>query len=124
MRGAEEQDPRVLFGAYPRTLAICRRVEQVIATIGADVSVNVTKSQVAFRNRRAFAWVWRPGQYVNNPMPAVLSIALARELDSDRIKSVVHPSPKVWMHHIELDVADLVDAEVRDWLGEAYANAR
>ncbi len=32
----------------------------------------------------------------------MLSIVLPYEVESDRIKSVAHPSPRVWLHHIEL----------------------
>ena len=85
--------------------------------------VRVTKSQVAFRRGRGFAYVWRPGQYVNSEVPAVLSIALPREISSDRIKSVAHPSSKVWMHHIELSEVSQIDDEVCAWLAEAYENA-
>lgn len=122
MHGDEERGLTALFGGFPESLEICRRIEQVVTTIG-EVSVNVTKSQVAFRRRRGFAWVWRPGQYVNNPVPAVLSIALPREVKSDRFKSVVHPSAKVWMHHIEIRDVSQIDDEIRGWLGEAYAHA-
>ena len=72
---------------------------------------------------RGFAYVWRPGQYVDSEVPAVLSIALPRRVPSDRFKSVAHPSAKVWMHHIELSDSAQVDDEVRDWLAEAYENA-
>lgn len=122
MHGDGERDLTALFGGFPESLAICRRIEQVVAPIG-EVSVNVTKSQVAFRRRRGFAWVWRPGQYVDNPVPAVLSIALPREVTSDRFKSVVHPSAKVWMHHLEIRDVSQIDDEIRGWLGEAYAHA-
>lgn len=118
----EQRDVADLFAGFPDSLAICRRVEQEVAAIG-EANVRVTKSQVAFRRRRAFAWVWRPGQYVNNPVPAVLSIALPREIASERFKEVVHPSPRVWMHHLELDDSSQVDDQVRGWLSEAYAHA-
>lgn len=83
----------------------------------------MTKSQVTFRRRRGFAYVWRPGQYIDSHVPAVLSIALSHEVTSDRIKSVVHPSTNVWMHHIELDDVGQVDDEIRGWLEDAYASA-
>jgi hypothetical protein len=85
--------------------------------------VRVTTSQIAFRRRRGFAYVWRPGQYVASEVPAVLSIALPREVSSDRFKSVAHPSPHVWMHHLELSDSSQIDDEVRSWLAEAYENA-
>jgi hypothetical protein len=33
---------------------------------------------------------------------------------------VVHPSPKVWMHHLEIRDPDQVDDEVARWLCDAY----
>ena len=117
-----ERTPEGYFAGHPEGLALYRAVEDVLATIG-EASVEVKKSQIAFRRRRGFAYVWRPGQYVNSRFPAVLSIALPREVASDRFKSVAHPSPKLWMHHLELESADQVDDEVREWLAEAYADA-
>jgi phage gp37-like protein len=35
-------------------------------------------------------------------------------------KSVVHPSPKVWMHYLEIRDPDQVDDEVARWLRDAY----
>ncbi len=99
-----------------------REVRDAVAAIG-EADVQVTKSQIAFRRRRGFAYVWRPGQYVTSDVPAVLSIALSREVSSHRFKSVAHPSTKVWMHHIELHRATQIDDEVRRWLAEAYEDA-
>ena len=76
-------------------------VADAVAAIG-EAAVRVTKSQIAFRRRKGFAYVWRPGQYLKSDVPAVLSIALPREVASDRFKEVAHPSAKVWMHHLEL----------------------
>lgn len=121
--GEEVTGPEELFAGFPRTLAVCRAVGSAVATVG-DATVGVTRSQVAFRRRRGFAWVWRPGQYVRSEVPAVLSVALPRELGSDRFKEVVHPSPRVWMHHLELHEPEEVDDEVVSWLAEAWAAAR
>ena len=60
---------------------------------------------------------------MRSDVPAVLSFALSRELDSPRIKQVAHPAPTVWMHHVELRGPAEVDDEIRSWLAEAYANA-
>ena len=116
-RSAEE-----LFDGYPVGLAICRRVQQVLSAFG-EVSVAVTKSQVTFRRRKAVAFVWRPGQYVSSDVPAVLSIALPRELSSDRFKEIAHPAPAVWMHHLELRGVSEVDDQVCGWLAIAYESA-
>lgn len=114
--------PEDLFRGHPVGLAICHEVQRAAAELG-KVSVAVTKSQVALRRRRGFAYVWRPGQYVRSEVPAVVTIALPRELSSTRFKSVAHPSRGVWVHHIELHGVDEVDDQVRSWLAEAYADA-
>lgn len=111
------------FQGSPEGLEICRVVREAISALG-EASMTVTKSQIAFRHRRAFAYIWRPGQYVKSDVPAVLSIALPCAVASDRFKEVAHPAPKVWMHHIELRKPSDVDDQVLEWLTEAYASAR
>lgn len=118
----EDASPADLFAGHPTGLAIHDRVAELVDALG-DVESRVSRSQVAFRHGRGFAYVWRPGQYVRSDVPAVLSIALPREVASPRFKEVVHPSPAVWMHHLELDDASQVDDEVLDWLREAWQHA-
>src|SRR5690606_2402390 len=85
-----------------------------------DVEVAATKSQVAFRRRRGFAYLWLPGMYLSKPQAeVVLSIALPRAVDSPRWKEVAHPSTNFWQHHLEIQSVDDVDDEVVAWLVEA-----
>lgn len=118
-------EPRIrdFFAGDPEGLRICARIAATIAAIGA-ADVRVSKSQVAFRRGRGFAYVWRPDMYLRPAgVPAVLSIALPRRLGSRRFKSVVHPSRRVWMHHIELHDESEVDDEIAHWLRDAYSSA-
>ena len=115
----EERTPEGFFDGFADGLRVYHAVARTVADIG-DASVRVTRSQIAFRRRTGFAFVWRPGQYVTSDVPAVLSIALPHEVASDRFKAVVHPSTGVWMHHLELRAVGQVDDEVRGWLVEAY----
>lgn len=117
--GATERTPEQFFDGFSDGLTVFRAVERVVDAIG-DASVRVTRSQIAFRRRTGFAYVWRPGQYVASTVPAVLSIALPHEVRSARFKSVVHPATTTWMHHIELHEPAEVDTEVRGWLVQAY----
>ena len=110
------------YEGFPTGLAVHEAVAAAIDAIGPS-EVRVTTSQIAFRRRKGFAYTWRPGRYVRSDVPAVLSFALSRELDSPRIKQVAHPAPTVWMHHVELRGPAEVDDEIRSWLAEAYANA-
>lgn len=120
--GTDERTPEQFFDGFPDGLALYRAVERAIRSLG-DSAIRVTKSQIAFRRRHGFAYVWRPGQYVASDVPAVLSIALPYALDSDRFKAVAHPASAVWMHHLELTDADQVDAQVHQWLREAFEHA-
>ena len=113
--------PASLFEGAPDGLALYLAVADVVAAAG-PAEVRVTKSQIAFRRRRGFAYVWRPGQYVKSEVPAVLSIALPRQVTSDRFKEVAHPSAKVWMQHLELHDPAEIEDEVRAWLIQAYEN--
>jgi hypothetical protein len=118
----EEHTPQSFFRGFPNGLALFNAVQAAVEEVGAS-DLRVTTSQIAFRRGRGFAYVWRPGQYVNSEIPAVLSIALPRKVSSNRFKSVAHPSTRVWMHHIELSDSSQIDDEVRSWLAEAYESA-
>jgi hypothetical protein len=89
-----------------------------------EAEVSVTKSQIAFRARRAFAWLWRPQMYLGaRGADVALSIALPRRDPSPRWKEVVRPSTRAWVHHLELERPEELDVEVATWLREAAAAA-
>jgi hypothetical protein len=94
-------------------------VTDVIDGLG-EAEVRVSKSQIAFRVRRGFAYVWRPGRYVDNDVPRRAVDPLTRRGQIQDFKPVVHRSPKVWMHHLEIRNPDQVDDEVARWLRDAY----
>lgn len=119
MTSTDERTPEEFFDGCPDGLALYVAVAGSIAGIG-EAEVRVTKSQITFRHRRGFAYVWRPDRYLPSDVPAVLSVALAHRIESSRFKEVAHPAPHVWMHHLELRHLDQVDDEVRGWLREAY----
>lgn len=111
------------FVGHPAGRAVAEAVVRAADHLGPH-EVRVSRSQVAFRRRVGFAYLWRPGQYVSSDVPAVLSVALPRRDGSPRWKEVVHPSSGVWMHHLELHSSAEVDDEVRAWLQDAYDAAR
>jgi len=88
------------------------------------VELRVTKSQVSFRRRIAFAWAWMPGMYLRGPHPPlVLTVALRRRDPSPRWKQIVEPVPGRFTHHLELYSAADIDDEVSAWLREAWEAA-
>jgi len=111
------------FAGNPLGRAAFDRVADLLAGF-TDSTVTVSRSQVAFRRRRAFAWLWLPGRWVARPSTdVVLSVSLGRHDRSPRFSEVVHPTRAHWMHHLELtDLAD-VDEEVAGWLREAAERA-
>jgi hypothetical protein len=116
-------DPEAFLAGHPLALEVFARVRAILQRHG-PVTIRTTKSQVAFRRRRGFAYLWLPGQYLARPAAeAVLSVALHRRDDSPRFKEVVHPSPRHWIHHLEIRAASDVDDQVVAWLREAADRA-
>lgn len=116
--------PQEFFAGHPFASAVFENVRAIVDRLG-PVDVRVSKSQVAFRLRRGFAYLWMPGQYLQQPTAeVVLSIALGRLEASSRFKEVAHPAPAEWMHHLEIHQLGDLDDEVADWLREAAERAR
>lgn len=114
--------PEEFFGPNTVGLETCTRIRDALSASHPDVDVRVTRSQVAFRRRRGFAYLWEPGRYLRrSAVPVVLSIASSQRLESARFKEVVHPGP--WMHHLEILDPDEIDDEVRAWLDAAAEQA-
>ena len=85
----------------------------------------ISKSQVAFRRKRAFAWVWIPGQYLKRAglAPLVLTLVFSYADKSPRWKEIVEPAFGKFTHHLELwDLKD-VDSQVEAWLRKAWDEA-
>ncbi|MFY9636355.1 DUF5655 domain-containing protein [Pseudarthrobacter sp. BIM B-2242] len=122
MTAGTPSTPQDLFHNSPEGLDLCLAVQDFITAL-VEATHRTTISQMAFRHRRAFAWVWNPRQHLKTAVPAVLSIALPRRVDSARFKEVAHVSPGEWMHHLELHKASQLDDEVAGWLREAFAAA-
>jgi hypothetical protein len=119
----ESLDPEQLFADEPDAVEAYGVVKGILESIG-PVGVRTTRSQVAFRRRRGFAYLWLPVAWARGSgVLVVLSIALTRQDESRRWKQVAHPSPRIWMHHLEVRAMADLDDEVRVWLTEAYAEA-
>ncbi len=99
-------------------------VNRVMLAIG-PAEVRVTKSQISFRRKKAFAWLWRPGKYLRGRKvaPLVLTIGLRRRIPSNRWKEIAEPHPGRFTHHMELHSRKEIDDEVRAWLQEAWEEA-
>lgn len=116
-------DSEDLFAGHPIALVVLDRLRVLLEGAG-PLEIRTTKSQLAFRRVRGFAWLWRPGQHLAGAVaPVVLSIALGRRDSSPRFKEVAHPSARHSIHHLEIRDVGEVDAEVAAWLVEAAERA-
>lgn len=98
-------------------------LRRMIEIIGA-AEIRLTKSQVAFYRRRAFAWAWMPGKYLRGRVaPLVLTVSFPYRDASSRWKEIVEPKPGRFVHHLELHSIGDIDAEVQSWLQAAWMQA-
>jgi hypothetical protein len=111
------------FHGYEDSHLLFDVILERLDSIGA-YELRVTKSQIAFRHRKDFAWAWIPAKYLRGKTaPLVLSLSLPQRNSSPRWKEIVEPYPGRFMHHLELFYAQDIDDEVRAWTWEAWLNA-
>jgi hypothetical protein len=112
------------FAGQEASGAVFEPLPGAVDAVGA-AELRVTRNQIAFRGRRAFAWAWMPAHYLRGKhVPLVLSASVGRAEDaSSSWKEIVEPVPKRFTHHLELYSAADVDGEVGAWLQEAWEAA-
>jgi hypothetical protein len=111
--------PEEFLADSPEGLAVYEAVAAVIDEIG-EATVTTAKTQVTFRRRRGFAYIWRPDQYGRKKVAAALTVALPVRIESARFQTVAQPRPNLWIHHLWLTSPREIDDEVIDWLVAAY----
>ncbi|MGE5224850.1 MAG: DUF5655 domain-containing protein [Omnitrophica WOR_2 bacterium] len=115
--------PDDFFAGQEKSKLLFDAVHQMVNAVGSS-EVRVSRSQIAFRRRKAYAWVWMPGKYLYGKVaPLVLTIALHRRDGSPRWKEIVEPYPGRFTHHLELNSIGDIDDEVSNWLSEAWSEA-
>lgn len=111
------------FAGSEQSRQLFDRLREVIESIGG-AEIRVTKSQIAFRHHKAFAWAWMPGKYLRGKnAPLVLSLSFRHKDPSPRWKEIVEAAPGRFTHHLELYSAGDLDEEVRNWLQDAWVQA-
>ncbi len=111
------------FAGSDESHAVFEAVRDAIHSIGTT-EVRVSRGQIGFRRDRPFVFAWIPDIYFGRTdIPLVLTIALPRKVDSPRWSQIVEASPGHFMHHLALRKSHEVDAEVVEWLREAWSDA-
>ena len=119
-------NPDVLFffASRPEALPLYEAFEQRLLAELGGVRIKVQKTQIAFANRRNFAFVSllpvrkaRPKAYIT------VTIGLGRRLDSPRVDAAVEPYPNRWTHHLLISAQEEIDGGLMEWVKEAAAFA-
>ena len=122
-------DALCFFDGKPEELALYEALEARIRTEVPDVRIKVQKSQITFYNKHLFACV----SYVRvrkkaqlPPCYIVVTVGLARRVESPRIAVATEPYPGRWTHHIVVAGPEEIDNELMDWVkeGAAFAAAK
>jgi len=115
--------PPDFFKGNARSFELFEAVRKAVEEAGPS-DMRTTKSQIAFRRKRGFAWVWMPEMYLKREAaPLVLTVGLRRRDGSPRWKQVVEPYRGRFMHHLEVYAVGDIDEEVHTWIAEAWALA-
>ena len=115
-------DTLMFFDKSPEVLPLYRAVERMIYAKFEDISIKVQKTQISFYNRHLFACASLPLRKVKGwpEVCLVFTLGLNRNLEHPRVARVVEPYPGRWTHHILIQSEDEVDAELMEWIREAY----
>ena len=111
---------------HPEALPLYEALEGRILAEVDSVRIKVQKSQITFYNRRlfacaSFARVRRKAELP--PCWLVVTVGLARRLDSPRVAVATEPYPGRWTHHVVISDPAEVDDELMGWVREAAAFA-
>ena len=100
-------------------LALVSALEQ---TLPENFSVRVQKSQISFYHKHLFAAVSLPLRRRKDwpERCIVVTIGLARPLESPRAAVKVEPYPGRWTNHVLLAQREEIDEQLLGWLREAY----
>ena len=119
-------DELFFFDRKPGTLPLYEAVRHMICKGFDDVTIKVSKTQIAFANKHQFAFVSLPYRKIKGAPDVyiLLTFGLERKEDHPRIAVSTEPYPGRWTHHVVIASVDDVDEQVREWINEAYHFAR
>ena len=120
-----ESDLLFFFNGHPAALALYRALFTRLDSAFPDGSVKVQRSQISFYGRHLFAAASLPRRKKDRPEGClVVTIGLARRLESPRAAVSVEPYPGRWTNHIPITREEEIDAELMGWLQEAWDSAQ
>ena len=114
------------FDGRPEELALYQTLEERLAAALPDTRVKVQRTQISFYDKHLFAAASLPVRRRREwPEHCLLvTVGLARPLDSPRAAVTVEPYPGRWTNHIPVARQEEIDGELLAWLAEARDFAR
>lgn len=119
-----EWDTLHFFEPQKEALPLYEALEARILDEIPDVRIKVQKSQISFYNRHLFGCISFLRVKKKKDIPPcyiVVTVGLARKLESPRVAVATEPYPGRWTHHIVVSAPDQIDDQLMDWLKEAAA---
>lgn len=117
-----DKDIFLFFHAMPDALPLYEAVKKRLLAEIRDAKVKVQKSQIAFYGKRNFAFVWLPVHRMKGrpDVYIILTFGLGRRVEHPRIVQAVEPYPNRWTHHVIIQSPEEIDAQLIEWVKEAY----
>lgn len=115
-------DEVMFFNLVPQMLPVYETLRHRLVEKYGETPVKVGKTQISFSNRHIFAMVSLPHRRVKNTPGGcmLVSFGLPYRLDSSRVFQAAQPYPNRWTHHVLVGHSDDIDAQLMQWLEEAY----
>ena len=114
------QDELQFFHTKPQALPLYEALRGALLACCPDTQIQVHATQITFKARYGFAFVSLRRLKGCPPVFLLLTIGLARRLDSPRVAVAVEPYPNRWTHHLVLSSPEQLDGELLGWLREAH----
>jgi hypothetical protein len=113
------------FSKMPAALTLYEAAEKKILAM-PNVQLEVKRSQISFRSRRVFAWIWLPIRRIKNrpEIYIIMTFGLDHQIISPRIIEAIEPYPNRWTHHLIIEKTSDIDEEVMCWLQQTYMFAQ
>lgn len=107
-----------LSGKAPEAIELFERFRELVEACG-PVTIAPAKTRIGFQARMIFAAVNRL-----SPRGMKCHVIFARRLEHPRFAKIDELGPRSFVNHFEIRSVEELDAEVAQWLAEAYKVGR
>lgn len=111
-------DALLFFNDRPQALPIYAALDEALAARFGPQTPRVQKTQITYGNPKVFACVSLPRK--KGEAGVLVSLGLGRREASPRVAVAVEPYPGRWTNHIPVRTPEEVDAQLLNWVEEAF----